>query len=267
MPMTREQWNVINDRVSTEMLNHVRAFVTPLTKEHLSTVRTVGTGTYVHLTSKTVLLTCEHVAREAPLGFRFCGSQTGNVFSYQGEWTSDPGPAGDIAYHQISPNTWGADTHQAAAVPYERFAVRHHLAKPQELLFFMGFAGENSRYGFGHHDAYGSGYLSQQKLNTAGEDVFEMLWMPGAAQFATSASDQARANMAVEDARGFSGSLAWNTRYLEISAQGRAWAPQDAVVTGLVRRWDQESQTLLIWRVEHVRTWLENTATSLLHGE
>ncbi len=256
MPMTRKQWDAINDRLSTAMLNYVRPFVTPLSREHDATVRTVGTGTYVALPSGRTLLTCEHVSREAALGLRFWESTTGNVFGLPGPWISDANPAADIAYHELSPSVWVADTHHAAAVPFCRFAARHHLAVPEELLFFMGFAGENSRYGFGQHEAYGSAYLSQQKLGSGDAEVFEMLWVPGAAHFATSASEQAKASMAVEDAKGFSGSLAWNTRYLETTAQGRAWTPQDAVVTGLVRRWDQKTKTLLIWRVEHVRAWL-----------
>jgi len=168
----------------------------------------------------------------------------------------DADAAADIAYHQVASSAWSATAHRAVAIPFDRFAAEHRLDRPEELIFLMGFAGENSHYGFGQHDAYGSGYLSQQKP-AVGTDIFEMLWVPGAARFATGTSDQAKANMAVNDARGFSGSLAWNTRYLEVISQGGQWTPLNAVVTGLVRRWDPDTQTLLVWRVEHVRAWLE----------
>ena len=63
-----------------------------------------------------------------------------------------------------------------------------------------------------------------------------------------------------ENACGFSGSLVWNTRYLEVTRQNLEWSPEDAVVTGLLRRWDQETKTLLVWRVEHLRMWLDAKA-------
>lgn len=58
-----------------------------------------------------------------------------------------------------------------------------------------------------------------------------------------------------------SGSLVWNTRYLETRESGRNWSPDDAVVTGLLRRWDEKTKTLLVYRVEHVRTWLDTQRT------
>jgi hypothetical protein len=66
-----------------------------------------------------------------------------------------------------------------------------------------------------------------------------------------------RSEIKFDNAEGFSGSLVWNTRYLEALAAGRNWTPNDAVVTGLVRRWDTATKTLLIYRVEHVRAWLD----------
>ncbi|MBA8845725.1 hypothetical protein FHW02_003811 [Ochrobactrum sp. RH1CCR137] len=71
---------------------------------------------------------------------------------------------------------------------------------------------------------------------------------------------QARRAMMAQDSGGFSGSLVWNTRYLECVSAGREWKPEQAVVTGLLRRWDTSTKTLLAWRVEHLRAWLEAAA-------
>jgi hypothetical protein len=44
---------------------------------------------------------------------------------------------------------------------------------------------------------------------------------------------------------------------LEVQAAGGQWTPDDAVVTGLLRRWDTGTKTLLVFRVEHLRAFLE----------
>ena len=49
-------------------------------------------------------------------------------------------------------------------------------------------------------------------------------------------------------------------RYLEVSRQNRAWSPEDAVVTVLLRRWDQETKNSTGVRVEHLRARLDAKA-------
>lgn len=57
---------------------------------------------------------------------------------------------------------------------------------------------------------------------------------------------------------GLSGSLVWNTRFREVSAQGRLWTPADARVTGLLWGWHSPSGVLLATRIQHT--------SALLHG-
>jgi hypothetical protein len=59
-----------------------------------------------------------------------------------------------------------------------------------------------------------------------------------------------------EDPHGFSGSLVWNTQYVEKSATGAEWSPDDAVITGLLQWHIPERKTVVALRVEHIRTWL-----------
>ncbi|MER9387797.1 hypothetical protein [Mesorhizobium sp. M0435] len=188
--------------------------------------------------------------------YRFAGSDS--VFEHQGPWTMDPPPR-DVAFAPIEYPAWRACQHQAAAIPYSRFALAHQIVEPAELLFFRGYAGENAHHGFGVHDTSGSGYCTHEKKGTGDDHIFELIWEPENTQFTASVSPEARKAMKFTDARGFSGSLVWNTRYLEVSRH-RQWTSQDAVVTGFLRRWDQESKTLLAWRVEHLRAWLDTNA-------
>ena len=241
------------DHVTEQMRAFTGPFVTPLTTPTLETIRLTGTGSYVDIRGERLLLTCEHVAREKPAHYRFAGSD--DVFEHQGPWREDSHPV-DAATAPMSNAAWTATSHQAGAVLAAAFAARHHIAQPEELLFFRGYAGENAAYGFGVHAANGSSYCSQEVKASGDSEIFEMSWEPLQTEFTAGTSAEAQASMGFNDARGFSGSLVWNTRYLETTGAGRKWSPDDAKVTGLLRRWDTGTKTLLVWRVEHLRAWL-----------
>jgi hypothetical protein len=202
---------------------------------------------------KRILLTCEHVSRDKPVHYRFKGSA--DVYEHKGPWKEERHPI-DAGYANISDAAWAAKIHQAAEVPLSSFAARHQIAHPEELLFFCGFAGENAGYAFGVHQTCGSGYCSQEVKGAGDSQIFEMFWDPQQTQFISDTPAQTQAAVKFDDAQGFSGSLVWNTRYLEVSETDRKWSPEDAIITGLLRRWDTGTKTLLVWRVEHLRSWL-----------
>jgi hypothetical protein len=251
--MTPLQWQQICERVTDEMLDFTRPFVTPLGTQSETNIWLVGTGSYVTLGEQRILLTCEHVACQQPIHYRFFGDDT--VFEHQGPWRMDRHPI-DAAQAPISYPAWDAVVHQAQAVPTAKFARTHSISEAEELLFFRGFAGENAHYAFGIHQTNGTGYCSQEVKDSGDAQIFEMFWDPQKTRFTTSATSDARAEIKFENAEGLSGSLVWNTRFLETRTAGKQWTPDDAVVTGLLRRWDPATKTLLVWRVEHLLAWL-----------
>lgn len=252
--MTPQQWKTICDKVSDDMLVHTRPFVTPLGTESPLSVRLVGTGSYVVRKNHRLLITCEHVARIQPMHYRFNGNE--DVFEHRGPWTMDKHPI-DAAFAPITDLAWAACPHQAEPISYDRFAWYHAPADRAEILFFRGFSGENSHYAFNVHQTNGTGYATQEKEMSGDDQVFELFWEPENTELTSQTTTEAAAEMKIENAGGFSGSLVWNTRYVEVTQQGGQWTPEDAVVTGLLQRWDQDTRTLLAWRVEHLRNWLE----------
>jgi len=262
--MTPQKWAKICDEVAEAMKAHTRPFVTPLTSSTDDEVRLEGTGSYVLYEGQRILLTCQHVRERGGVDYRFFGSD--DVFKHPGPWVEDKRPSVDAALAVMGDRLWNATTaHEAIPVPYGRFAPRHHLAQKEELLFIRGFAGENARYGFGVHEANGTGYCLQEKrVDPPDPDIFEVFWEPQETSFTSGTDEQARNVMKFQDAGGFSGSLVWNTRYLECGRAGRDWTPECAVVTGLLRRWDTATKTLLVWRVEHLLAWLERDAFNRL---
>jgi hypothetical protein len=251
--------------VSDAMTAHTRPCVTPLTLSSETEVNLVGSGSYVTFEGRRILLTCQHVHVKGGIDYLLYSSED-DVPTHPGPWEEDKRPAFDVAIAAMTDQLWNATHHKAIPVPYERFAPNHQPVQGEELLFFRGFSGENSRYAFGIHEANGTGYCSQEKQVPDSPDptIFEILWEPQETKFASGASDEARRSIKFADPGGFSGSLVWNTRYLECRASGRQWTPECAVVTGLLRRWDTYTKTLLVWRVEHLRAWLEGGAVNRL---
>lgn len=253
--MTPQQWKTICDKVSDDMLVHTRPFVTPLGTENQQTVRLVGTGSYVVHENRRFLLTCEHVALIQPMHYRFHGNE--DVFEHQGPWTMEKHPF-DAAFARITDLAWAACSHQAEPISFERFAQHHAPADRAEILFFRGFSGENAHYAFDVHQTNGTGYATQEKDKTGDAQIFELFWEPENTQLTSQTKPEAATEMKFENAGGFSGSLVWNTRYLEVTQQGGQWTPENAVVTGMLRRWDKDTGTLLAWRVEHLYAWFKS---------
>ncbi len=259
--ITQEEWDDIYGKVADEMIKHTKPFVTPLrTKTMQSVPRLAGTGSYVSDKTQQILLTCEHVAKEKPMHYSFHG--TDNVYKYNGHWTMEKCPV-DAAFAIMSDKAWTTCCHQAQLIPFNRFAQKHNPTH-RELLFFYGFAGENSSYGFNVHKVAGTGYVTQEKENSGNAHSFELLWKPEKISLSKNATQEAVKNMRFENPGDFSGSLVWNTRYFEQTNCGHSWKPEDAVVTGLLQRWDQ---TLLAWRVENLRSWLLNEIGSLVKNK
>jgi hypothetical protein len=55
---------------------------------------------------------------------------------------------------------------------------------------------------------------------------------------------------------GFSGSLVWNTRFVEREQNSQPWNVDCAQVTGLVWLWVPDAASLVATRVEYVRSFL-----------
>lgn len=264
--MTPDDWARICSDVADAMTAHTRPFVTPLTYSSDTGVHLVGSGSFVIFEGRRILLTCEHVRAKGGVDYLLYGSED-DIPKHPGPWKEDGGSSLDVAVAGMSDPLWNATRHSAMLVPYERFAAKHQPVHKEELLFFRGFAGENARYAFGVHEANGTGYCSQQKQVSDVPDpsVFEIFWQPQETKIALRANDEARRAIKFDAPGGFSGSLVWNTRYLECRKSGRAWTPESAVVTGLLRRWDPGTKTLLVWRVENLRDWLEGGAVNILN--
>lgn len=247
------EWSRIIEVVTEGMRSHTRPFASPISTSNEQTVRHRGSGTFVTVKGQRILLSCEHVMRIKPVEYRMFGSDTVYWLATVIEETAP----GDLAFGPVPDEVWRSNSH-AEAVALERFAERHAPADKAELMFLRGYAGENSGYGFGVLETNGTGYCTQvNAIDSADNRRFDILWDADKVQYTSETTLNERMAVKALDPHGLSGSLLWNTRYIETTSKGGQWLPEASGVTGLVDRWDPDAKTLLVHRVEFVRQWLD----------
>lgn len=245
------QWDAMCDTVADAMKVHTRPYVTPLVQDVAGVPPAIGTGTFIERDGIEIL-TCEHVAHHAPFEHDFYDRQ--ELIKLPVRWRSDPDPI-DAAIAQVPTSHWTSVDHSAAALPMSRFASQHGPVD-NELLFFRGIAGQNVVLQIGHSRFNLTGYCSQEKPGAGNSQIFEIVWNPAGTTISSGTSAEVRAHFQHNNPGGFSGSLVWNTRFIELGRNLSTWSPEDAVVTGLLRRWDFTTKTLLAWRAEHLLAWM-----------
>jgi len=252
--MTPHEWKQLAGWVADRMKEYTRPYVTPMRTANDYGVRLLGTGSYVAASERRILVTAEHVIRgKTEVHNQFWGLET--VFHVLEPFVFDV-PL-DVAFAPIRSEIWNAEPHSALTISFGRFAIKHEPLR-DELLFFRGFAGENAYYGFGIHEANATGYCSQEPhAPPLAPELFEIIWKPEKMEFTSETSDEMQKKMTHADPHGLSGSLVWNTRYVEKCAADEMWRPEDAVVTGLLQRYAAERETVVALKVEHLRAWLE----------
>ena len=256
--MTEEQnrarWAAMSGLVADRMKVFTRPYVNILAGGN-GIHTEVGTGTFIE-NGQVQIITCEHVARLDPRAYTLNASDGTSVQLECGPWRADRNINRDIALSTLEDQEWDKARADSRPLPMSKFAQRHE-AVPYELLFFRGIAGKNADYvgSFGV-DAIITGYISREEKDSGDNNIFEMLWSPGETVLSPGTDEEVKRRVKYDDPAGFSGSLVWNTRFVEKGCDVNAWCPQDAVVTGLLRRFDPDTQTLLVWRIEHLNEWL-----------
>jgi len=248
--MTPTQWADLCDVVADAMKVHTRPYVSPLVGGPLGKPPEIGTGTFLDRDGIEVV-TCEHVARAAPHEHEFYGAP--GLLKLPVKWRVDV--KRDTAIASVPPSHWNSTPHASLPLPMTRFANVHNPVE-MEILFFRGFAGQNAVLQIGHSKFIATGYCSQEKPGAGDTNIFEMLWHPPGTTISSGTPDTVRATFQHNNPQGLSGSLVWNTRFVETGCDLLSWTPNDAVVTGLLHRWDFNTKTLLALRVEHLLAWL-----------
>ncbi len=246
----RYQWNSTCFAVNEAMAAHVRASITPISKVLSNDHGELeGTGSYVEIHGKPYLITNEHVARVLQthsIAHQFHGSD--NVVRCLHPMLAQSAPV-DVAISAIDDRIWHMFAHTATPIPLSRFATRHNPV-PGELLFIAGYSGDRSAFWYNTLISRGMPYLTQEIMMSAdhgnAEYHFALHYNP---ERASSPVDRAEG---LPTPPGLSGSLVWNTRFVERKQAGVDWTPTDAQVTGIVWGWPSGGSCLIATKVEHL---------------
>ena len=152
-------------------------------------------------------MTCQHVAQYQPVTYTLFPVTRLRLRAYV------PRPCRPLGRRVLPWSAAHGREYTASEICDETCTCRK-----EELLFFRGFSGENEHYGFGVHLTNGTGYCSQERENSRDDQTFEIFSDAQHSKFSDGTTPDARANIQYDNPRGFSGSLVWNTRFLEVSA-------------------------------------------------
>jgi hypothetical protein len=242
------------------MKEYTRPFVTPVSRVVTDAEGDYGelhgTGNYVQLSGRKYLLTNEHVAEAVErnsLGHQFLNCD--DVFRATNPFLAMPHPF-DVAVSAIEQAVWTHSSHNAAAIPEDKWALVHGTLKG-EIVFFKGYAGTHSHFHFNHLISNATSYASQEVLLPRDDDRFDPKFHFAIDYRPDRAIAIGENNPGLPDPHGFSGSLVWNTRFVETRMAGREWSPHCAVVTGLVWAWPRsKNKCLVATRIEYARSFL-----------
>ncbi|MDD1634852.1 MAG: hypothetical protein LUQ06_00770, partial [Methylococcaceae bacterium] len=168
------------------------------------------------------LITNEHVAKElesSSLAHQFYNSEC--VARIMNPMYTVKYPI-DLALSMIAEEAWSICNHESKAIPLSRFSTKHQPVKG-EMLFMLGYSDERSGFHFGTLISAGTPYLTQEidfPKNIGDSNYhFAIHYKP---DLAISIDGNARG---LPKPPGMSGSLVWNTRFVEHLQQGKAWSP------------------------------------------
>ncbi|SDD22229.1 hypothetical protein SAMN04488509_101793 [Aquimonas voraii] len=264
-----QDWPASCAMVKDAMRDLVMRFVTPISMslEHGHGV-SWATGNYLEVSGSRILLTNQHVVDDVPTGgvLAHLPGPTDDYVAVTQPWCRRSYPV-DAA---CAPTLYPQSTGMKEAVPFELIDGQM-LAEQDELLFWIGFPG----YSANRHDVPTEGRLRMTRFggpletrglpmlsqvirgwNGEGEDLFNPD-LHVAVHYPSEAQRTANGELtALPHAKGMSGSLLWDTKYLSRMRRSETWSPGDARVCGLVWGALDRPEVVLATKIEHVRTAL-----------
>lgn len=264
IPSNEAEWDAAVELVTRAMMPFVTPSVTPISRIlNDKEGELLGTGSYLADLGERFLITNEHnvaILETHPLGLQFHGND--HVFKLHNSAPAVGYPV-DCALSLISDRVWSDEAalqpHSARAIPIERFADTH-APVAEELLFFRGYAGANSKFMFEHLFSGATSYTTKETPLPTG-------WGDQTHHFAIHYPPEKAVALdggpGLPVPNGFSGSLIWNTRYVECVTQGVNWSPEMAQVTGIAWGWPSATSTILCTRVDHFRSFMTKALAAM----
>lgn len=268
--MTQEEWETINADVKNQMAKHVAQFCTPISmSDEPDSGVAWGSGGYIAISGKTYLVTAGHVFTDLSEGGVLAHLPTpGDKYIAITEQPELERWPVDAAAVRVPPIPEDSDI---TALPIERVADRYSAVE-SELMFWIGSPGyrlerhdpitPNKRRHtlFGELNTLSFPFLGQAlQGESPNHECFDpvkhvAIHYPNYAKREPSAPP-----IPLPNAKGMSGSLLWNTRFLELYEKGIEWSPEEAVVCGVIWAALDDPEVLIATKIEFVRESLKDS--------
>ncbi|WP_158912795.1 hypothetical protein [Caulobacter sp. S45] len=251
---TKEEWDAAMPQLTKDMMDVLRRYRTPVFKDQGDYGDGWGTGGFVEIDGSKFVLTNQHVATVRHdgdrLGIRYEAQEDlvvlgGNHCEKAWPW--------DLAAIPVSNEAWTCIPHMAEAIAVDQIALAH-TPYPEEIFALAGYAGEQTKFLFGGL-AFGATTSLAKETELPEDDRWDSRF-----HFALSYNPDLATTVVgdrgLPTPPGLSGSIVWNTCFVEARALGLTWSPEMAKVAGVVWGWPSGLGFVVATRAEHVRSFL-----------
>jgi hypothetical protein len=253
--MTQTEWDEKVKSVADKMIERVRSFITPVSYEvEADWGELAGSASYIQgdgnvyiVTNKHVLDKCGNYRAGHHLKVSNAEGTTSKVIQVPRPYASRPDPI-DVAVARVSGEAWLRERHESSAIP-KCCIARSHAPVKGEILFFAGYSQERSKSLHTHLVTRVTSFSTQEVSNSSLGDPDYDFHLRYAPRLINSVDDS---EPFVPLPQGFSGSLVWNTRFIEVTQRAECWSPECAQVTGILKRWISDEQLLVATRIERM---------------
>lgn len=242
--------------VKERMAKRVFRSTTPISKSDGDAGFSLGTGNFVAVDRQVVLVTNEHVVREACGGrLAYLPSADSNYVASQCQVCADP-PI-DLAVCLLSAPLLD---HEDRVVDQELFDSEL-AAVPGEMMFLLGYPGSSAMRSepntlqkrrttvFGHLHTPAIPMLTQAAQGDQPAGLSDPVRHVGVHFPGRAAQEPGGPEIELPNPAGMSGSLLWDTKLVASHLAGQEWSPAMARVCGLV--WGADNDFLYATKVEH----------------
>jgi hypothetical protein len=254
-PFSQTKWSNAFPQVTADM----HAFLTPYRAPVYEDLGTYGqgwgSGSYVQVKDRLFILTNEHVSEVKRHGRKLAHQLDGQPDIYLSAGQNiEVGWPEDLALLPIDDGAWKAKPHGSKPIDLSQIALRHAPVE-DEMLAFIGFAGDDVKFVFSTLTAKSTTLISREAPVTADPGVVDPLLHFGI-DYRPDQAIRVDGNGDLPLPPGLSGSTVWNTRFVETALAGGVWTPDLAQVTGVVWGWPSSQACLVATKAEQLQAFL-----------
>lgn len=234
------------ENVAKEMRDYISPFLVAISvKKAQNCGGACGSASLLEFNEKKYLVTNEHVARvrsRYPLACKSHGDV--NIYKLMSPFIALDAPI-DVAIADVTELSKNFDSSYTNYIPFAKFTETFNPVEG-EFFFTAGFPGSDSNMDIANQ------ILTQNPQFLFGQQVPQFAnSIEFALNYNCNAAFALLKPVQFNNPHGLSGSLVWNTKFIECKIKGETWDVSKAIVAGIMKQWDSNNNCLIVTKVEH----------------